>query len=95
MENINKYIEDKKKVCFHYRSPIHCESCAKGVNYRQHVSGERRGYLARLPCVTTPLSYEQVACDQFRAYTPQEAKEEYEKFKQLEKEMYNATRDRF
>lgn len=95
MDNLRKYIESKKKVCFHYRSPVHCESCAKGVNYREHVGGERRGYLARLPCVTTSISYDQVKCDKFRAYTEKESKDEYEKFKQMEKELFNVTRDRF
>ena len=88
MRNINKYIEDKKKMCFHYRSPIHCESCSKNINYRELVGGERKGYLARLPCVTTNLSYKQVECKSFRPYTSKEAVEEYKKFEELERKCF-------
>lgn len=46
-------------------------NCLKGVNIRAHVGGSYVGWLARSPCVTTRLSYDQVECD-LREYPTQE-----------------------
>jgi len=52
----------RKNTCVHYRSPLHFDSCAKGINYRGISNGPREGYLARLPCVTTKLTKNQQSC---------------------------------
>jgi len=50
--------------CKHYGVKPGCKyTCARGVDIRKHVGGPNTGWLARSPCVTSKLSYEQVACD--------------------------------
>lgn len=76
------------RTCVHYASPVHCNDCLKGINYLELAGGERCGYLARLPCVTTQLSRDQVKCEHFKAYTPKQAEDEYKKFEELFNQQY-------
>jgi len=86
------YIKQKMKTCKHYLSPIHQSECAKGINYLNITGGERRGYLRKLPCVTTGLSRDQVLCDSFTPYTENEAIHEYNEFQKIIKQ-FEAGRD--
>lgn len=65
----------RKGTCRHYRSPIHCESCDKGINYLKLSNGEREGYLRRLPCVKTSLSVGDIKCEMYEDPSDKEIKE--------------------
>jgi hypothetical protein len=60
------------KRCRHFRAPYHNPTCLAGVNYRE-LSGEPElGWMARLPCVTTRLSKNQITCNYFDLETAEE-----------------------
>ena len=61
----------EKKKCKHFTGALQ-EMCKAGVNYRTLVSGPDAGWLARLPCVTTKLSHDQVACLSYAELTAEE-----------------------
>ena len=66
---------DKRKICKHYMSPLHCEKCKKGINYLELAGGDRKGYITRLPCVTTSLSKNQVRCNFYQDPSDKEIKD--------------------
>jgi hypothetical protein len=50
--------------CVHYApKPGGRYECELGINIRDHVGGPDFGWLARIPCVTSNLTKDQVACD--------------------------------
>lgn len=51
-------------------------TCARGVDIRKHVGGPAFGWMARLPCVTTERSHEQVPCELHELPTAEEVAEE-------------------
>lgn len=60
--------------CIHFRSMGHHETCEQGVNY-DALAGGRQGSFSRLPCfIQTPDPHAEtrVACEHFRAPTPDE-----------------------
>ena len=48
--------------CKHYGNVRGELVCDKGVDVRAHVGGPDYGWMARIPCVTSKLSKEQVTC---------------------------------
>jgi hypothetical protein len=75
-------------TCKHYACKPGMEFvCARGVDIRKHVGGPSLGWMARMPCVTTKLSKEQISCDHREYPTAEEVE-------QSEREMRQAI-DRF
>jgi hypothetical protein len=44
-------------------------TCSHGIDVRAHVGGDRIGWMARMPCVDTPLSRDVVPCDRAELHT--------------------------
>ncbi len=62
--------------CKHYAcKPGMKFECARGVPIRTHVGGAEHGWMARMPCVTTSLSRDQVPCELREYPTPEELAE--------------------
>lgn len=60
----------KSHCVFYDPQPGGKYNCLKGVDIRAHVGGPNVGWLARTPCVTSKLSYDQVPCE-LREYPTQ------------------------
>lgn len=59
-----KKLHTYQDTCLHYSpKPGGIYACDKGVTIRDHVGGSDFGWMARMPCVTTGLSKEQVPCN--------------------------------
>lgn len=50
-------------MCRHYGFRDGAPVCALGIDIRVHVGGPKFGWLCRIPCVSTSLSRDVIACD--------------------------------